>query len=67
MNSSRIAITSEKMDADSEIACPTNMFLMMTPAWSGLRAMASDAWLAVYPSPVAAPMAPKPMATAPPI
>jgi hypothetical protein len=65
-NRSRIATTSEKMEADSATACPTSMFLKISPEIFGFLETARLAWAAVYPSPTAAPTAPRPMAIPPP-
>ena len=59
LEKSRImAITKAKMEADSAMACPTSMDLNISPVLAGLREMARLASAAVYPSPMAAPMAP---------
>jgi len=60
------ATTSAKIEADSAMACPTSMFLNTSPDIAGLREMARLASAAVCPSPMAAPMAPNPMAMPPP-
>ena len=65
--SKRIAITRAKMEADSATAWPTSMFLKISPDILGLRATAMLAMAAVLPSPIAAPMAPNPIAMPPPV
>ena len=50
------------MPADSATACPISMVLMSVPELSGFSEIAELACAAVYPSPMAAPMAPIPMA-----
>ena len=67
VNSSIMAMTNAKMEEDSAMACPTSMALKISPENFGLRDMASLAHAAVCPSPIAAPMAPKPMAIPPPL
>jgi hypothetical protein len=67
VNSSIMAMTSAKIEADSAMACPTSMDLKISPDNLGFRPMASLAHAAVNPSPIAAPMAPKPIAIPPPL
>ena len=57
----RIAMTKAKMPADSAIACPTSMFLMISPDFLGSLDMLWFARPAVNPSPRAAPIAPNPI------
>jgi hypothetical protein len=64
---SRIAITRANIEADSATACPTSIFLKISAEILGLRETAALACAAVYPSPIAAPIAPRPIARPPPV
>ena len=61
VNSSIMATSREKIAEVSAMACPISIFFRISPDLSGDRLMASLAQEAVYPSPTAAPMAPRPI------